>query len=140
MADPHYADIPSLSSAEAVRRLSAEGPNELPSERKRSVFAIALEVLKEPMFLLLIAATSVYFLLGDIQEASMLGGSMFIIVGITFFQERKTERAPPAPPKPPPPPPPSPPPPPPPPTPPARPGKDPPPSMNPWIRLSIHPP
>ena len=46
--------IPSgLSRAEAARRLAAEGPNALPSAGRRGVLAIALEVLLEPMFLLL---------------------------------------------------------------------------------------
>ncbi|MBK9089892.1 MAG: cation-translocating P-type ATPase [Holophagales bacterium] len=82
-----------LTKEEADRRHAAEGPNELPSAKKRGPFAIALEVIKEPMFLLLIACGSLYLLLGDVKEALLLLGFVFVVVGITFVQERKTERA-----------------------------------------------
>lgn len=82
-----------LSSEEAARRFAADGPNELPSAARHSIFSIAIEVLKEPMFLLLISCGTLYFLLGDIHEALMLLAFVFLIMGITFFQERKTERA-----------------------------------------------
>jgi Ca2+-transporting ATPase len=82
-----------LSSAEASRRLGREGYNELPASRPRSIVAIALGVVREPMFLLLIAAGTVYLLLGDLREALMLLGFVFVVMGITLYQERKTERA-----------------------------------------------
>ncbi len=82
-----------LSEAEAEERLKTEGYNELPSTKARSIFAIALEVVREPMFLLLVAGGLIYLLLGDIQEALMLMGFVFVVMGITLYQERKTERA-----------------------------------------------
>jgi Ca2+-transporting ATPase len=69
------------------------GHNELPSAKPRSILAIALEVAKEPMFLLLVAGGLIYLLLGDLQEALMLLAFVFVVMGITFYQERKTERA-----------------------------------------------
>ena len=85
--------IAGLSQDEAALRLATEGFNEVPSAIKRSIFAITLEVVREPMFLLLIACGAVYVLLGDLKDAVMLMGFVFVIMGITFFQERKTERA-----------------------------------------------
>jgi len=88
------ADAPAgLTDTEAARRLSEAGPNELPSTRPRSIFAIALSVIGEPMFLLLIACGAVYLLLGDAQEASMLLGFVFVVLGLTLYQQRKAERA-----------------------------------------------
>ena len=85
--------FPGLSESDAEERLKKEGYNELPSGKKRSVFAIALDVVREPMFILLIAGGLIYLLLGDVQEALMLLGFVFIVMGITLYQERKTERA-----------------------------------------------
>ena len=82
-----------LSSAEARERLAQEGYNELPSTRQRSIFAIAVEVAREPMFLLLIVSVAIYLALGDLREAAVLSLSLFVIFGITIFQEQKTERA-----------------------------------------------
>ncbi|MEI8122678.1 MAG: HAD-IC family P-type ATPase, partial [bacterium] len=82
-----------LSETEAASRLKAEGYNELPQSKPRSIFAIALEVVKEPMFLLLVACGVIYLVLGDFQESLMLMGFVFVVMGITLYQERKTERA-----------------------------------------------
>jgi Ca2+-transporting ATPase len=85
--------VTGLSSAEAAERLLQDGPNELPSAKPRSLLQITLEVLREPMFLLLLAGGAIYLLLGDLQEALLLLGFVFVIIGITLYQERKTENA-----------------------------------------------
>jgi Ca2+-transporting ATPase len=81
-----------LSEQEAAQRLAAEGYNELPSAKKRTLMVLAVEVISEPMFLLLIFGGIIYLILGDMQEAWMLLGFVFLIIGITVYQERKTER------------------------------------------------
>jgi len=85
--------VAGLSEEEAQKRLQEEGYNELPSTKKRSVLTIALDVVKEPMFLLLVACGTLYLFLGDFQEAIMLLGFVLVVMGITLYQERKTERA-----------------------------------------------
>jgi len=82
-----------LTEQEAVERLRIEGPNELPTEERRSFVAALASVVREPMTALLIACGAIYFVLGDRHEAAMLLGFVAFIVVITLFQERKTERA-----------------------------------------------
>lgn len=82
-----------LTNDEAAQRLARDGFNELPSAKARSLWRIALEVLREPMLLLLIGTGVVYLLLGDSKEAAALLIAIFVIIAITLFQERKTERA-----------------------------------------------
>ncbi len=89
----HPGSMTGLSEAEATRRLKEEGPNELPTALRRGVVTVALEVAREPMFLLLIAAGAIYLALGDRGEALMLLGFVFVVMGITIVQARKTERA-----------------------------------------------
>ena len=91
--DLDISSIKGLSEDEAADRLKAEGYNELPSAKPRSLFAIAWDVVREPMFLLLVACGVIYLLLGDREEALMLMGFVFVVMGITLYQERKTERA-----------------------------------------------
>ena len=81
-----------LTETEAAERLLKEGPNELPSAKPKSNLTIALHVLREPMFLLLLAAGFVYFILGDLAETIALTAAIFVVIGITLYQERKTER------------------------------------------------
>jgi Ca2+-transporting ATPase len=81
-----------LSDIVAAERLKAEGPNELPSAKPKGFLRIAAEVLREPMFLLLIATGAVYLVLGSVKEAIALAVSILVVVGITLYQETKTER------------------------------------------------
>ena len=83
---------PGLLESEALERLKREGPNELPSQRQQSVFKILLHVVSEPMLLLLIGSGLVYVFIGEIKDALMLLSFVFVVVGITFYQGRKTER------------------------------------------------
>ncbi len=82
-----------LPEAEAARRLAVEGANELPAQQHRPVWRIALAVVREPMFLMLLGGGAIYLLLGDVQEALLLLMFVFLVMGITLHQERKTERA-----------------------------------------------
>ena len=86
-------ELTGLTPAEVEERLRLEGYNELPSSGTRGLPAIALEVVREPMFLLLVFAGALYAVLGDLQEAGMLLAFVFVVMGITIYQERKTERA-----------------------------------------------
>ncbi|MBI2270178.1 MAG: cation-translocating P-type ATPase [Bacteroidetes bacterium] len=82
-----------LDEGQAKLALQQNGYNELPSTRTKSSFSIILGVLKEPMFILLISCGTLYILLGDVGEGLMLMASVVIIIIITFYQEKKTERA-----------------------------------------------
>lgn len=82
-----------LSVSEVKERLNRDGYNEIPSQKQQNVFVIFLEVVCEPMFLLLLASGLIYFFLGEIRDAMMLATFVFVVIGITFYQKRKTERA-----------------------------------------------
>lgn len=82
-----------LSQAIASRLQELEGFNELPSNRPRGLRHLVIEVIREPMVFLLLGCGTIYLLLGDRQEALMLLGFLFLIIGITIYQERKAERA-----------------------------------------------
>ena len=87
-------DVPGgLDSAEAARRLGAEGPNALPGSEPKPLLRIAAGVLLEPMFLMLVAAGLLYLALGDTAEAAFLLGSVGAIVALALAQERKSQRA-----------------------------------------------
>ena len=82
-----------LSSAEALARLAADGPNELGSQLRRTLPRIAAEVVREPMFLLLLSAGGIYLIMGDAHEAWILLGFVAVIMLVTILQESRTERA-----------------------------------------------
>jgi len=82
-----------LSTNLAKKKMLAEGYNSLPSSNSKNFFTIALEVVKEPMFILLIVCGTLYLIMGDVQGGIMLLGFVFVIMGIEFFQQKKTEKA-----------------------------------------------
>jgi Ca2+-transporting ATPase len=85
--------FPGLSEEGARAQFEKLGPNELPAQKKRSLAAIMLEVVREPMFIMLMVAGSLYLTLGDVGDALMLLGFVFVVMGITIVQARRTERA-----------------------------------------------
>jgi P-type Ca2+ transporter type 2C len=82
-----------LPSATAIARLKRDGYNELPSSGSRSLLAIAWDIVQDPIFLLLVGGGIIYWVLGDLQEALILLGFVFFIMGIGLYQEGKTEHA-----------------------------------------------
>ena len=82
-----------ITENKASELLKRYGFNELPSAKSKSVGRIAFEVIKEPMFILLISCGSVYLLLGDYLEGNSLLCSVSVIIFISFYQHRKTENS-----------------------------------------------
>jgi P-type Ca2+ transporter type 2C len=88
----HDAD-PGLTAQQAAQRLAKDGPNALPGGHRRTLLTIAGETLQEPMFLLLLAAATLYLVFGDLQEGLTLLGFVLITLALTLYQEGRTERA-----------------------------------------------
>lgn len=82
-----------LTSAEAARRLAEDGPNALPGDGRRRWHHIVRDTVRDPMFSLLLAAAGLYLLLGDLQESLSLAVMVLVVLGLTLFQEGRTERA-----------------------------------------------
>lgn len=82
-----------LSTDEAARRLAADGPNLLSADRTRSLAAIALAALCEPMFVLLATAAGLYLALGDLAEGLLLTAAGLVTIGLVVAQEVRSEAA-----------------------------------------------
>lgn len=86
-------EITGLSRDVAAERLASDGPNALPVSTKRGFWRAVWNIIREPMLMLLVACGIVYLILGDKQEATLLLFGVVFILGISIFQEQKTERA-----------------------------------------------
>jgi Ca2+-transporting ATPase len=82
-----------LSQEEAARRLIRYGPNMVAARKRRGIGRIARETLREPMFLLLLAAAALYLLFGDLAEGLFLAAGAMLSFGLVIFQEERSERA-----------------------------------------------
>ena len=82
-----------LTSEEAARRLAGDGPNELPAAERRNLLRQAWDVVREPMLLLLVCAGTINFLLAEPLDGAILMSFVVVVIGISIYQEHKTENA-----------------------------------------------
>ena len=92
ISEKEVKSLKGLSQEEAASLLKRDGFNELPDHRKRTLLRILWEALTEPMFLLLLGCGTIYFTMGDLAEALVLLLSIFFMIGITLYQEGKSEK------------------------------------------------
>jgi len=85
--------ITGLTSKEIVGRQKKFGFNELPNQDKKNIFKTIIGLLLEPMIFLLLSTVTIYFLLGDRNEALLLLVSFLGIIGIELYQDMKTEKS-----------------------------------------------
>ena len=91
MSEPQVAAT-GLTAAEASARQAAEGFNELATAKRRSFLRIVLDVLREPMLVLLLVGGVVYLLLGSLAEALILLAFACMSIVITTVQQARTDR------------------------------------------------
>jgi P-type Ca2+ transporter type 2C len=81
-----------LSSEDAKRRLGLFGHNTLPNTERRSVSRIVVEIVRQPMFALLLGGGVIYALLGEGLDAAVLTLFATLSVSISILQEARSER------------------------------------------------
>ncbi|TXN29521.1 cation-translocating P-type ATPase [Lacisediminihabitans profunda] len=82
-----------LSQAEALERLRTDGPNELPTAKPRNLLQQAWEIVRQPMLLLLLGAGTLNFVLAEPLDGAILMSFVVVVIGISIYQEHKTENA-----------------------------------------------
>ena len=87
------SDPTGLSTAEARERLVRFGPNAADTEPPRTLMGRLLDMAREPMFMLLVAAAVLYIVLGDIVEGLTLSLFVLAVLGMTFWQEGRADAA-----------------------------------------------
>ena len=73
-------------------RLS-HGSNTIEMQEDRVFLRVLKEVALEPMFMLLLAACTIYFILAQYSEGFIMLVSVFIVAGISFYQEFRSRNA-----------------------------------------------
>ena len=81
-----------LSSAEAKRLQDEYGKNELTAQKKESFIKKLIHIILEPMFLLLIVAAVIYFILGEPRDGAIMLIFVIGIISIDVIQEWKTDK------------------------------------------------
>ena len=76
-------------------RISREkfGYNQSEGPKKSGWYSMLLEILKEPMLLLLIAVAIIYLIVGNYSEALFMLGAIIAVSGISFYQDNRSKKA-----------------------------------------------
>src|SRR5262245_13272616 len=82
-----------LTSAEAAARLSRDGANEITAEQPPSVWAVALQQLRDPMNIMLVAVTVVSFAIGEVSTGIIVAFLILLNVVLGSRQELKARES-----------------------------------------------
>jgi Ca2+-transporting ATPase len=93
MTATQEAPLTGITAEEAARRLVEDGPNELPTAKRRNLAQEAWAVVNQPMLLLLLGAGTVNFLLAEPLDGAILMSFVVVVIAISIYQEHKTENA-----------------------------------------------
>src|SRR5678816_877489 len=85
--------IPGLSSGEIPALQQLHGKNIYQAEISRRYIQIIRDIVKEPMFLLLLVACTLYFIPGEKGEGLLMLLAMFFVSAISLYQEVKSTNA-----------------------------------------------
>ena len=88
----HQPILTGLTEAVARERLGRDGANAMPRADRRGFWRIIGEVLREPMFALLLVGGALYLVLGEISDALVLIAFAGLSVGIAVTQELRSEK------------------------------------------------
>ena len=69
------------------------GFNQADNVKKSAWYTMLLDILKEPMLLLLIAVAIIYVIVGNYSEAIFMLGAIIAVSGISFYQDNRSKKA-----------------------------------------------
>ena len=92
MAENHKI-INGLSNDEVIASRTKSGSNSLEHQQKNHLLISILEMVKESMFLLLVAAASIYYITGDYGDGIFMTVAIVLVATISLFQEARSRNA-----------------------------------------------
>ena len=94
MKDNNEKLLNGLTQSQANERLKKYGYNDLEVQKSQTLLEIILEILKEPMFILLIASALIYFFVSkEVLEGLIMIFSVVLMIAIDVVQQYKTDKS-----------------------------------------------
>ena len=82
-----------LSAGQVTISRRQHGSNAIEMQEDRVMLQVLKEIVLEPMFIILLAACIIYFVVGQYKEGFIMLVSIFIVAGISLFQEYRSKNA-----------------------------------------------
>ncbi len=93
MTANHINTLDGLTTAQAAQKLLQDGPNDIEQAKVRPIWRRLIDMLRQPMFALLVTAALLYIVLGDLTEGLTLSVFVLAVLVLTFYQEGKSEKS-----------------------------------------------
>ena len=88
-----HQQLKGLSHEEVLLSRTKFGSNVIVNTEKNQFLKSIFEMVKEPMFLLLLTATSIYFITGDYGNGIFMSAAIVLVSTISLYQESKSRTA-----------------------------------------------
>jgi P-type Ca2+ transporter type 2C len=85
--------ISGLTNEKVISSRQKNGLNSLEHQQKNHFLMSLFEMVKEPMFLLLVVAASIYYISGDYGDGIFMTAAIFLVAAISLFQEARSRNA-----------------------------------------------
>lgn len=82
-----------LTENDVVISRSVNGTNSLDHQNKNNLIASLIDMITEPMFLLLLIATSIYFITGEYGDGIFMTAAIVLVSTISLYQESRSRNA-----------------------------------------------
>lgn len=93
MKNDSKIDFKGLSDEEVLISRKKNGENVLEDTSNKSFLDSLFETIKEPMLLLLLTATTIYFITGDYGDGIFMAIAILLVISISLYQESKSKNA-----------------------------------------------
>jgi Ca2+-transporting ATPase len=82
-----------LSDAQVSKSRKRFGSNKIDNNSESAIWHSLKEAVTEPMFVLLVAAAVIYFILGEFSDAWFMSGAIILVSAISIYQDKRSENA-----------------------------------------------
>ena len=83
--------ITGLSESEVIKSRTTSGRNSLEHQEQNHLLHSIIDMVKEPMFLLLVAATAIYFITGEYGNGIFMAEPLLSFLPFLYFKNQEVE-------------------------------------------------
>lgn len=93
MGYPIPKDLKGLNENQVKQSVEKYGYNDLKTKRNNGTWRLLINIVKEPMLILLIMISVIYLVVGNYAEAYFMFAAVIFVSGISFYQDSRSRNA-----------------------------------------------
>nr|WP_315395888.1 cation-translocating P-type ATPase [uncultured Sphingobacterium sp.] len=93
MSYPIPKDLKGLTENQVKESVEKYGYNDLKTKSNNGTWRLLMNIIKEPMLILLILISVIYLIVGNYAEAYFMFAAVIFVSGISFYQDSRSHKA-----------------------------------------------